>query len=187
MLHADDPQLPDLREMERWREIVFIPCGGGDFRSWAWRLSWLGHPEFHLLDRDISPITEKRHKWVNAVNKRDHCCAVLTRHRTLENYLHIDAIYEVSGLRVTFSTDDHVADLVACQAYERHAGHIPWKSLPVHVRKLRRNRVKLWLNTRAVERMTPHRLAQQDPVGEVRSWLETIARLAKEPLAQSGR
>jgi hypothetical protein len=42
MLHADDSQLLDLREMERRREIIFLPCGGGDFRSWTWRLSGLG-------------------------------------------------------------------------------------------------------------------------------------------------
>ena len=181
MLHADDPQLPDLREMERRQEIVFMPCGGGDFSSWSWRLSGLDHAEFHLLDRDVSPVTEKRQQWVNLVNARPHCRAVLTQHRSLENYIHPAAILEVSGLQVTFSANDHVANLIARQAYERHEGRLPWESLLGVNRKRRRAKVKAWLSTLATERMTPQRLAQQDPADEVRSWLETIARLAKEP------
>ena len=181
ILHADDPRLPDLREMERWQEIIFVPCGGSG-SHWTWRLSGLCRSEFHLLDRDVSPITERQQKWANIINARPHAYAVLTRHRTLENYIHPSAIYETKGLRVTFSADDHVADIVACQIHERLEGHLPWNSLHVRARKLRRERAKIWLNTKAVERMTPQRLAQQDPAGDVRSWLETIARLAKEPL-----
>jgi hypothetical protein len=113
------------------------------------------------------------------INWRPRCRAVLTTLRTLENYIHPDAIFEVSGLRVEFSDDDDVADLVARQTYERRAGHLPWESLPARGRKRRRDKAKARLNTEAVERMTPQRLAEQDPKGEVRSWLETIARLAR--------
>jgi len=30
ILHADDPRLPDLAEMERRGELIFVPFGGGD-------------------------------------------------------------------------------------------------------------------------------------------------------------
>jgi hypothetical protein len=39
-------------------------------------------------------------------------------------------------------------------------------------------KIKKWLNTQAVERMTLERLTQQDPGGEVLSWLMIIGRLA---------
>jgi len=177
MLHAADPRLPDLAAMEQRRELVFMPCGGGDSRSWACRLAGLGAAEFHLLDRDVSPATEARRQVADIVNSRSRCLAVLTRLRALENYLHPDAIFEASGLRVEYSGDDHVAELVARQAYERHEGHPSWESLPALARKRRRDKVKAWLNARAVERMTPQRLAEQDPEGEVRFWLTTIASL----------
>lgn len=178
MLHVENSGLPDLAAMEQRRELVFVPCGGGDSRSWAWRLAGLAPAEFHLLDRDVSPATEARQQLASIVNWRPHCRAVLTRLRALENYIHADAVFEVSGIRVEFSGDDHVGELVARQVYERHDGHLPWESLQPRARKRRRDKAKAWLNARAVERMTPERLAERDPEGEVRSWLETIARLA---------
>ena len=178
MLHAAEPQLPDLATMEQRRELVFVPCGGGDCRSWAYRLAGLGRAEFHLYDRDIPPASDARRQVTDVVNWRPRCRAVLTRMRSLENYLHPTAIFEASGLRAEFSGDDHVAELVARLAHERHEGHILWESLPARARKRRRDKAKVWLNSRAVERMTPERLAERDPEGEVRSWLETIARLA---------
>ena len=60
MLHAADSSLPDLAAMEQRRELLFVPCGGGDSRSWTYRLAWLGAAEFHLLDRDIEPATSAR-------------------------------------------------------------------------------------------------------------------------------
>jgi hypothetical protein len=178
ILHAADPRVPDLGAMERRREILFVPAGGGDARSWAWRLARLGPAEFHLFDRDVPPATEARREAAEIVNRRPRCRAELTGHRSLENYLHATAIFEASGLSVEFSGDDHVAELVARQAYERQERTVPWESLPARTRKRRRDHCKAWLNTRAVDRMTPERLAERDPAGEVRSWLETIARLA---------
>jgi hypothetical protein len=178
MLHAADPRLPDLAAMEQRRELVFVPCGGGDSRSWAYRLAGLGAAEFHLLDHDISPATEARRRTAAIVNARPRCRAVITRLRALENYLHPEAVFEVSGIRVEFSGDDDVAELVVRKAYEQHPEHLLWEAIPARARKRRRDKAKTWLNGRAVERMTPQRLAERDPKGEVRSWLETIADLA---------
>lgn len=178
MLHTADPQLPNLAQMEQRRELVFMPSGGGDARSWAYRLAGLHTAECHIYDRDVSPVTEIRRQMADIVNCRPQCRAVLTHLRALENYLHPDAILEASGLHVTFSGDDHVAELVARKTYERQEGHLPWDALPARARKRRRDRAKTWLNTSAVERMTPRRLAEQDPDGEIRDWLKIIAHLA---------
>jgi hypothetical protein len=178
MLHSKNPILPDLAEMEQQEDLIFVPFGGGDSRPWAFRLAGLGIPEFHLYDRDVPPATEARQQAADIVNWRPNCRAVLTRFRTLENYLHGDAIFEASGIRVEFTEDDNVADLVARHVYERQGGHLPWQELPARGRKRRRNKVKQWLNARATDRMTAERLACQVPHGDVRSWLMTIAQLA---------
>ncbi|MGA2257072.1 MAG: hypothetical protein ABSG53_20665 [Thermoguttaceae bacterium] len=60
---------------------------------------------------------------------------------------------------------------------ERHEQEIPWDQVPARTRKQLRNKANKRLNTRAVEQMTPARLAERDPNGEVRSWLATIATL----------
>ena len=180
ILHADDPQIPDLAEMERRRELIFVPFGG-DLRLWTFRLAGLGPAEWHLYDRDMPPETESRQRVADIVNLRPRCQAALTKKRHMESYLHAEAIFEASGIEISFSDDDHVAGLIARQCYERGNGQIPWAELPARARKRRRDKIKKWLNTRAVERMTAERLAERDPEGEVRSWLTTIARLADGP------
>jgi hypothetical protein len=176
ILHADDPRLPDLGDMERRGELVFVPFGGGDLWLWAFRLAGLGRAEFHLYDRDMPPETDSRRRVTEVVNLRPGCRAVLTKKRNLENYLHAEAIFEASGIGLCFSDDDYVAELVARHGCQE--GHLPWEKLPVRARKRRRDRAKKWLNTKAVDSMTPERLAEQDSDGEVRSWLTTIAALA---------
>ena len=174
-------QIPAYRTLPRWSSgasPIFLPSGGGDSRAWAYRLAGLGAAEFHLLDRDISPATEARRQTAEIVNARPRCRAVLTRMRSLENCLHPEAVFEVSGLRVEFSSDDDVAERVARKTHDRNDGHLPWEAIPARTRKRRRDKTKARLNSRAVERMTPGRLAERDPAGEIRGWLETIARLA---------
>jgi hypothetical protein len=50
--------------------------------------------------------------------------------------------------------------------------------LPGRARKRFRDRAKHWLNTSAVERMTPERHAARDPDGEIPRWLRATAELA---------
>ncbi len=112
------------------------------------------------------------------MNRRPGCRAVVTSKRTLENYLHPAAIREAGGVEIDFGDDDAVADLIARQAYVKEYPGVPWEELFRRTQTRRRNRVKRWLNTKAVDRMTPQRLAERDPKGEVRSWLEAMMRLA---------
>ncbi len=178
ILHTDNPALPDLAAMEQAGELIFLPFGGGDLSLWAERLAGLGRAEFHLFDREMPPETASRRRIAGQVNRRPNCRAVVTSKRTLENFLHPEAIHEASRIRVTFGDFDDVADLVAQQSHARLNGQVPWNLLPQRTRRRRCNRAKKWLNKGAVERMTVERLAERDPRGEVRSWLATIARLA---------
>ena len=180
MLHAHEPGLPDLGAMEHRGEVVFVQFGGVDLKLWTHRLAPLGKPEFHLYDREESPETELRLRLADAVNQRPGCNAVVTSKRSLENYLHPAAILEAGGVTVHFGDDDDVADLIARQAHRREYPDEIWDELPRRKQTRRRNRVKKWLNRSAVERMTPERLAERDPQGEIRSWLEMMAGLMTE-------
>jgi len=57
------------------------------------RMAALGLPEFHLLDREVPPATERRQQPVETVaveivNQRLNCRACMTDKRAIENYLH---------------------------------------------------------------------------------------------------
>jgi hypothetical protein len=176
MLAAHRTDLPNLTQFERAGGLIFIPAGG-DFVPWLHRLSGFGFPEVHIYDREIPPATEQRQAGVAADNRRSGCRAFLTRQRALENYLHPDAIREARGLHLTFSANDDVAALAA-QASLTLPGSASWESLSRRARQRLRNRAKTWLNTSAVDRMTPERLAERDPAGEIPLWLTTISRFA---------
>ena len=135
----------------------------------------LGLPEFHILDRDVPPVSQTRHQIAAMVNSRARCRAAVTSKRALENYLHRDAIFEASGFSAEVTDADDLPDLVARRANERHEPVVPWDDLTHRARKRLRYKAKRWLNTGAVEKMTAVRLAERDGSCEVRSWLATIA------------
>jgi len=177
ILHRDDPTVPDLGDMERQRSLVFVPAGSVEL-STAYRFASLALPEFHLLDRDVPPATQTREQLAAMINSRPDCRAVITAKRSMESYLHVDAILEASGISIAFSDDDSLPELVARQANERHEQAVCWEELSMRARKRLRYKAKKWLNTLAADRMTPARLAERDPSGELRSWLATIASLS---------
>ena len=169
--------VPNLAQMERRQQLVFIPFGGGDLSLWTIRLEALRLPEFHLYDRESGPETEVRQQLARTVNLRPGCQAVVTSKRSLENYLHPEAIREACGVELSFGDDDHVADLIAARLVERQGGP-PLADSSRRAQVRRRNRVKKWLHTKAMDRMTPQRLAERDPQGEVASWLAMIGAMA---------
>ena len=163
--------------MERQGALISVLFVGGDSRSWVLCLAGLGICEFHLYDRDVPPATEDRQRAAEIVNRRPNCRAVLTCNGTLENYLHADAIFEVSGLQVEFSDHDDVADLVASHQYGREEdASLAWAA-GLHV-KTSPDQGQTLLHTASRQCMTIGRLASQDPGGEIRSWLTTIVQLA---------
>jgi putative ATP-dependent endonuclease of OLD family len=177
VLHRDDHRLPDLRALEQSGELIFIPVGGGDLIAWASRLAPIGLPEIHLLDREVPPVTETRLRATRIVNQRANCRAFVTGKRALENYLHPQCLFDVRGVEVEFGDDDDVPELVARQCYQHTATEPAWEKLTGRARKRCRERAKRWLNRDAVQRMTPDRLAERDPAGEILRWLRAIAEL----------
>jgi putative ATP-dependent endonuclease of OLD family len=142
ILHADDPKLPDLGAMEQAGTIVMLPVGGGDVLTWAAWMAALGLPEFHLLDREVPPATERRQQAAEIVNQRPNCRACVTKKRAIENYLHPLTVLEVSSLDLTFGDEDDVADLVARLCFERQDHELPWEDLPGRAKKRCRETAK---------------------------------------------
>ena len=177
VLHAADSTLPHLARWEKRGELIFVPTGG-DLLSWWDRLAPLETPEFHLFDRELSPETELRRKVVERVNRRPGCRAALTKKRSVENYLHPQALLAAGGPAIDIGDFDAVPERVARHRFVASEPDISWGCLSRRARKRCCYHVKRWLNTHVVERMTPELLAARDPDGEVVSWLESIRELA---------
>jgi hypothetical protein len=177
-LHADDSNRPDLRTAEQDGLIAFVPVGGSSFCHWTYKLEGLCVSEFHLLDREIPPLTAERQRAVAIVNRRPGCRAALTSKRSIENFLDSQALFEARGIDLAFGDDDDLPDLAARCCFEK-AGGFDWVGLRSRTRRRLRDQAKKWLNSTAVEKMSPQRLAIRDPEGEVRSWLISIAELLR--------
>ena len=177
ILHTSNSALPHLARWEQRGELIFVPTGG-DLLSWSDRLAPLETAEFHLYDRELSPETELRRKLIERVNVRPGCRAVLTNKRSVENYLHPRALLAAGGQELDIGDFDPVPERVARQRFAASEPDTAWESLSRRARKRCCYYAKRWLNTRAVERMTPELLAARDPDGEVISWLESIRELA---------
>ncbi len=147
--------------------------------GWAERLNALGCRQFHLYDRESEPETSQRRQLAERVNARENCQARVTTKRSLENYLHADAIAAAGGGALDFDDDDCIASMLARSWYER----VPqWTAWPVLTRRAKQrllNRTKRWLNTQAVEQMTLELLMKRDPAGELLGWLAQIAAMAE--------
>ena len=183
ILHFDDPTIPDLNSLEEEGRLIFVPFGGGCLHYWSHRMGPLAWPEFHLYDRELPPETKLRIQAAKAVNGRMGCRAAITSKRSIENYLSPSAIEDAKGIRIEFSEFDSVADVVAQASLPSHCR---WDLLSRRAQRRLRNQTKKWLNTTAVDYMTPARLAEQDPEGEVESWLRSIAQLRAVGLSGKG-
>lgn len=80
-------------------------------------------------------------------------------------------------MNIEFGDDDPVPLLVAQAVCHGQPNQPVWAELSHRARKRRCERAKVWLNTRAVECMTPELLEQRDPDGEIAHWLKVIAGL----------
>jgi hypothetical protein len=152
--------------------MIFIPIGGGVSEDWWNRLAPLGCPEFHLLDSENEPETNRRRSLVARIARRPGCQARLTSKRALENFLHPAAIQAAGGPAVEFDDRDCVADRMISAVSRK------WPNLSPRTRQRLRFRAKKWLNTRAVDCMTSAWLAERDPAGEVIEWLSTVISMA---------
>jgi hypothetical protein len=177
-LHAENPQLIDLTRLHTDGQILLVPTGGGNFREWAVRFAALGCREWHLFDREIGPETLRRQEAIERVNSRPGCRGFLTSKRSLENYLHPQAITQAGGGEITVTDDECVGIELARHWYELIPQARPWTELLRRTRRRLIYRAKRWLNRQAVMQMTTDLLAQRDPAGEVLQWLRLIAEMA---------
>jgi hypothetical protein len=177
-LHAEHAEIANLALLHAQGQILFVPTGGGNFCEWAVRFQPLRCPEFHLLDREVRPETDRRQHAVQLVDARPGCRSFLTTKRSLENYLHFQAVAEAGGGAIQFGDDECVGSVLARHWYELVPQHVPWQSLSRRARRRLVYRAKRWLNRPAVDQMTATLLAERDSAGEVLEWLAVITQLA---------
>jgi len=175
-LCQEDGSLPDLGVLEDTGRIMFIPVGGSNLALWTSRLENLGVSELHIYDRDSDPGNPPASKkYIDEINARDNCSAFSTKGRTIENYLHSDAIVEVRNeVVVTFGPADHVPKVVAQEIHDASQAIERWKELSSEKRGSKANRAKVWLNRDASARMTMARLKESDPDDDIIGWLRHV-------------
>jgi len=178
-LRIELPYLPDLLHWHSQGKIVMVPVGGGDPISWPERFQPLGFHELHLYDREQWPETDVRQRAIDRVNARPGCRGALTSKRSVENFLHTDAISAAGGGELNFGDHDPVGSLLARSWYRQTPACLPWESLSRRTQRRLTARAKRWLNTIAILHMTAHLLAERDPAGEVLGWLQTIRDLVE--------
>ncbi len=169
-----DAEIPDLESLAACGQIIFLPTGGGDLSAWVHRLEPLGCAEFFLCDREQEPETALRQAVAHQFNRRLNCRAFLTRMRSLENYLHPQAVAAACGVRIDITDDTPVAEAVVRAQPEWQA---VWPTLSYRARQRLIFRMKRRLNTLAVDQMTAELLAERDPDGEDFGWFHTLQQL----------
>jgi hypothetical protein len=180
MLHRVDADLPDLTQLTAERRAVFLTTSGNNLTDWIARIASLHKRVFYLFDREQEPETTARKQALKAIADDTDCAFAMTSKRSVENYLHPLAILEACGIDFCFGDDTDVASLLALRMYTRNHGASCWDELPYKRQRRLHDKAKKILNVKAAQRMTPALLAQQDPSGEVESWLKTIDHLVNE-------
>lgn len=100
---ADSGDIPALDHSK-----IFWTIGGGTtLKDWVERryLDRLGVPQIYLFDSDrtssaLPPAKDKEDRIIH-INARPNCQAFLSRKRTIENYVHPDAISRISDGKIT--------------------------------------------------------------------------------------
>lgn len=184
-LLSETKEILDLEKLEVDGEVIFFPCGGTNLALWTSRLSKLNRPEFHLRDRDISPpdVSPKK-SYIDEINKRPYCKAVLTEKREIENYLHKDAIIEAyKSFNITlaiannFNAFDDVPLEVAKLVHSSSGSVESWDVLNERKKEAKISSAKKILNGVAPKYMNLSRLQQIDPNDELLKWLKDIKEL----------
>jgi predicted ATP-dependent endonuclease of OLD family len=166
-LHEADNALPDLSTDTR---IAFVPLGGSTLSHWVNNhyLKALHLPEVHIYDGDKSVYQ----KSIDEVNKESNgSWGVLTKKHEIENYLHPQAISEAFGVNVEikdFPTNGKGVPTLFAEALSEKNGSS---------QKLKDNNAKIKLAEKAFPKMTAEWIRERDPLGEIKGWLQNIAKL----------
>lgn len=174
LLHdQDDATIVDLSSNE---SVAFLPLGGSTLKQWVEQrhLRSLNKQEVHIYDLDDAddpPYQEE----VDKVNGwGNDSWATLTSKRTMENYLHPDAIQEVFGFAVAFGPMDDVPELVARRVHEASEATTLWDDVEEDKRKAKIRKAKRRLNHEVAGRMNIAMLQESDPNGDIKGWLAEI-------------
>jgi putative ATP-dependent endonuclease of OLD family len=177
-LHQADSQVPDLEALQGSGKLLFIPTGGNP-QLWTDRLAPLGCSEIHLYDRESEAASAERLQAAAIVNGRANCIAYVTSKRSLENYLHPQAIEVSGGGEFEFDDFEDVGELVARDWHARTPQPLFWSELTARARSRLTQRAKKWLNSTAVQAMTAELLEQRDPQQELRTILRSVGECAR--------
>jgi len=155
-LHQVDPSIPDLNEPY----FALIPMHGGNLRDVVnlHLFKNFNKPEFHIYDRDDASTYQAQADEVNT--RGDGSKAVVTTKRTIENYIHPDAIERVTRERISVTDDNDVATELS-----RALGK-------------KKSEVKALLNDEVAPQITADEIDERDGQNEIRGWLKQIADLA---------
>ena len=181
ILHQHNPSLPSIGPLESTAAVIVLPLGGNGPQPWLEKLGPLGKAAFYLFDREMPPESELRRLAVKQLDNGQDQRAFLTTKRSLECYLHAEAIEEVFGFQVTVGDDDPMPEKVAQARLAAKGIDRDWGMLSYRTRKRLREQAKRRLNREAVNYMTPERLADRDSADEVKAWLRTIQELLDWP------
>lgn len=187
ILHAADDSIPNLYELEDRGQIIFFPMGGANLALWASRTRHLNIPEYYIQDSDLTDAGTSPHQQeADDTNSKLNCTAVLTQKREMENYLHPDAIKAARpDVDIQIGDFNDVPLLAAKAVHGASGSDNNWDDLTDEKKEKKDSKAKKWLNTDAVENMTPELLNERDPDGDVRGWLTKVGQLMSERAEQA--
>lgn len=179
ILHNDDDQILNIDN----NEIGFVIAGGSALKFYVNKkyLSGLGKPEVHIYDNDVSEYRSivKKINDENLETKK----AYNTNKKELENYLHHEAIieaYKDSGTEInipTITDDMDVPEIVAKILYETNTDCL-WQDIDDDKKKKKKiSKVKKFLNTQVVDKMTIERIKLRNGYEEFCQWFNCIKRM----------
>ena len=180
-LHADDPSIADLEVEEARGSLIFVPAGGGNLSANAFRFDALNCSEFHIIDREAPPLTNEHLDLALRINQRPNGFAVVTKGRSLENYIPSQAIECDLGLRLDYGWDDDVAEVLARAQFAIRDPAMPWELLRRSIQRRFRDRAKRQLNRQIVDQVTLNGLWMHDPGEDIANWLRHITATIREP------
>ena len=127
----------DLADFDH-SEVFWTIGGGQTLKDWVERryLDRIGIPQIYLFDSDRTsaelPPSRAKEERVAEINERPNCRAFLSRKRTIENYVHPDAIARLSDGKIVLPPDIDLnyADIAAAfraafvAAKAEHGNHL---------------------------------------------------------------
>lgn len=155
-LHVADGQIPDLSSNPCF---AIIPMHGGNLRDIVnlHLFKNFRKPEFHIYDRDDNNTYEEQAQEVN--NRGDGSKAVQTSKRTMDNYVHPEAIERITGETIEVTDDNDIIAMLCGKLGKKKA------------------EVKAILSDEVAPTMTVEEIDERDPKGEIRGWLKDMTLL----------